>query len=76
MTVSLIKPEYHRARPSYNPRVNMTAQIAPAASIQVLTPAENSTRFSEVLATIGRTQKMMVLCGEDVCLAEGLLVGY
>ncbi|CUA72954.1 alpha-mannosidase [Rhizoctonia solani] len=47
---------------------------APLSSTQILTPAENSRRFNEVLTTIGRTQKMMVLCGEDVCLAEGLLV--
>ncbi|CAE6540621.1 unnamed protein product [Rhizoctonia solani] len=47
----------------------------PLTSTRILTPAENSRRFNEVLTTIGRTQKMMVLCGEDVCLAEGLLVG-
>ncbi|EUC54501.1 hypothetical protein RSOL_052980, partial [Rhizoctonia solani AG-3 Rhs1AP] len=51
----------------------MSAQTTAAASVQTLTPSDNPTRFSEVLATIARTQKMMILCGENVCLAEGLL---
>ncbi|CAE6494119.1 unnamed protein product [Rhizoctonia solani] len=46
---------------------------SPVNSATVITPLDNPTRFSEVLATIGRTQKMMVLSGENVGLAAGLL---